>query len=80
MGQRMTWEEMKTVYPDEWLLIIDCEENGAGQLLSGVVARHSMDDQEVFHPPALDKDCTFKYTGECQFPGGWRAHADHNHF
>lgn len=80
MGQKMTWEEMKKIYPDEWLLIVDIERDEAGMLLSGVVARHSTDDQEVFSLPALEQDCSFKYTGECQFPGGWRAHVEHNHF
>jgi hypothetical protein len=78
--KRMTWEEMKKAFPNEWLMIIDCEDNETGQLMSGVIERHSKDDQEVFCLPALGKDCTFKYTGECQFPGGWRAHADHDHF
>ena len=80
MEERMTWEEMKKKYPSEWLMIIDCEDDESGHLISGIVARHSKDDQKVFYPPASDKDCTFKYTGESQFPGGWRAHAEHNHF
>lgn len=79
MGQKMTWQEMKKAFPDEWLLIIDVERDRSGRLISGVVARHSKDDQEVFRLPALKKDCAFKFTGECQFPGGWRAHAEHNH-
>ena len=79
MGQKMTWEEMKQTFPDEWLLIIDCEHDDSGHLISGVVARHSKDDQEVFRLPSLKKSCAFKFTGECQFPGGWRAHATHNH-
>ena len=52
MAQKMTWEEMKKAYPDEWLLIT---------------------------LPALGKSCAFKFTGECQFPGGLRAHATHHH-
>ena len=80
MNQRMTWEEMKKAFPEEWLLIVDCEHDELSRLVSGVVARHSRDDQEVFCLPALNQDCTFKYTGESQFPGGWRAHAEHNHF
>jgi len=80
MTQKMTWDEMKKSYPDEWLLIVDCEHDQYGEVKSGVVVRHSQDDQEVFRLPALNQDCTFKYTGECQFPGGLRAHADHNHF
>ena len=80
METRMTWEEMKEAYPDEWLLVVDVERDQWGHMISGIVMRHSQDDQEVFRLPALNKSCSFKYTGECQFPGGLRAHADHNHF
>ncbi|OGQ05698.1 MAG: hypothetical protein A3F82_05030 [Deltaproteobacteria bacterium RIFCSPLOWO2_12_FULL_44_12] len=80
MKQKMTWEEMKKAYPDEWLLITDYKLDQFGRVASGVVERHSKDDQEVFQPPAPNKSCAFEYTGEYQFPGGLRAHADHNHF
>lgn len=80
MEKRMTWEEMGKTFPGEWLLIVDVERNESGQMVSGIVARHSKEKEEVFRLPALNKSCTFKYTGECQFPGGWRAHAEHNHF
>jgi len=80
MEQRMSWEEMKKAFPDEWLMIVDCDEDESGQIISGVVERHSRNDQEVFNPPVPDKDCAFKYTGESKFPGGWRAHAEHHHF
>jgi len=76
MGRKMTWDEMKKAYPDEWLLITDYESDEMGRLISGVVARHSADDQEVFRLPALEQPGAFKYTGECKFPGGWRAHAE----
>ena len=75
MGQRMTWEEMKAAYPDEWLLITDYETDPTGEVVAGAVVRHSKDDEEVFALPAIGKNCAFRYTGECQFPGGWRAHA-----
>jgi len=78
MGQRMTWEEMKKNYPDEWLLITDYETDRYGNVSEGVVERHSKDDHEVFRLPAVRKDCAFRYTGESQFPGGWRAHAQHH--
>ena len=80
MEQRMTWDEMQKTFPDEWLLIIESEHDISGCLISGVVARHSQDDQEVFRLPSLNKDCVFRYTGECQFPGGLRVHGEHNHF
>ena len=80
MGQKMTWEEMKKAFPDEWLLITDYETDKYGNVAFGTVERHSKDDQEVFALPAIDKDCAFEYTGESTFPGGLRAHEKHNHF
>ena len=79
MGQKMTWDEMKKAYPDEWLLITDYESDEYGRVAAGVVERHSKDKAEVYRLPAVDKDCAFEYTGECKFPGGWRAHAKHHH-
>lgn len=78
--ERLTWKEMKKQFPDEWLLIIDCEHDKFGQLISGIIVRHSKDDTKVFQPPALKQAGAFKYTGESQFPGGWRTHAKHNYF
>lgn len=75
MEQRMTWEEMKKAYPDEWLLITDFKTDQYGEVTTGVVERHSTDDSKVFALPRIDKDCAFRYTGESTFPGGWRAHA-----
>lgn len=74
--QRMTWDEMKAKYPDEWLLITDFEADGSGNVISGIVERHSPDDTEVFKLPSVGKNCAFKYTGESQFPGGLRVHAE----
>ncbi|MFH1874077.1 MAG: hypothetical protein ABH859_02700 [Pseudomonadota bacterium] len=79
MGQRLTWEEMKKTYPNEWLLIVDYDKDASGHMISGIVERHSKDKDEVYRLPAVDKDSAFKYTGESTFPGGWRAHANHDH-
>lgn len=78
MGEKMTWEEMKKAYPDEWLLIVDYETDEYGDVSCGKVERHSKDDREVFRLPALKQNCAFRYTGEIQFPGGWRRHV-HDH-
>ncbi len=80
MAQRMTWEEMKRAYPDEWLLIVDYEEDASGRLISGIVERHSTNDLDVFRLPRVKKSAAFKYTGESTFPGGWRAHVACDHF
>ena len=76
MNKKMTWEEMKKAYPDEWLLITDYETNEYGTVITGTVERHSRDDHEVFSLPSIKKSCAFRYTGESTFPGGWRAHAE----
>ncbi len=61
-------ERNEKKYPDEWLLIVDYEEDKRGQVLSGIVSRHSKEDSEVFCLPAVDnKDCAFKYTGKSNF-------------
>ena len=74
---KMIWEQMKIQYPNEWLLIIDYDSDESGHLLSGIVARHSPEKDEVFRLPALDKSSAFKYTGESTFPGRWRYRAKH---
>lgn len=79
MQKTLSWDEMKSIYPNQWLLITDFKLDQSGHLISGVVARHSIDKDDVYHPPALNKPSAFKYTGESTFPGGWRAHAEHNH-
>lgn len=79
MDNILTWEEMKALYPDQWLLITDFTLNQSGHLMSGVVARHSIDKDDVYRLPAVNKSSAFKFTGESTFPGGWRAHAQHHH-
>lgn len=79
MERKMTWDEMKREFPNEWLLIVDYDTDKSGHVLEGVVARHSAEKDEVYRLPALDKPSAFKYTGESTFPGGWRAHAEHHH-
>jgi hypothetical protein len=80
MGEKMTWEEMKKAFPDEWLLIVDYEVDKYGHVSQGHVERHSKDKDEVYRLPAVEKDCAFEYTGKSTFPGGWRVHANHDHF
>lgn len=77
MGQRMTWEEMKSAYPDEWLLITDYELDEYGEVKNGVVERHAQDMDEVAKGPALRKNTAFRYTGESTFRG-FRDHVMRN--
>ena len=79
MAEKMSWEEMKAKFPNEWLLITDFDTDESGHLLHGIVARHSPEKDEVYRLPSLNKSCAFKYTGKSTFPGGWRAHAALHH-
>lgn len=79
MGQRMTWDEMKKAYPDEWLLITEYESDESGHLVSGIVERHSRDMDEVAKLPALHRPTAFRYTGESTFMG-LRSHVQNNDY
>ena len=72
--KRIRWEEMKKAFPDEWLMIVDCEDDKSGYLISGVVERHSKEKDDVYFP-SPNKDCALLYTGESTFPGGLRSYA-----
>lgn len=78
MEKKMTWEEMKKAFPDEWLLITEFETDESGHLLSGIVERHSPEMEEIAMPPALNVPTAFRYTGESTFRG-LRRYAKHDY-
>ncbi len=75
MAHKLTWEEMKIKYPEEWLLIIDFELNESGHIVSGIVDRHSREKDDVYRLPSLSKPSAFRFTGESTF-AGLRSHAE----
>lgn len=79
MSQKMTWEEMRKAYPDEWLMVSDYELDKFGEVAVGVVERHSKKKEDVYRLPRLNKPVAFEYTGESTFRG-FRSHADHHCF
>lgn len=78
MREKLTWDEMKKRYPNEWLLIVDFETDESGHLLSGVVVKHSKLKKDVYKKPALSQPTAFRYTGESTFMG-LRSHAQYHH-
>ena len=76
MAEKITWEEMKNSYPDEWLLIVDFDLDETGHLTKGVVERHSRSKQKIYKTPLRNKSAAFRYTGESAF-SGLRSHAGH---
>lgn len=68
MGSRMKWVEMKSVYPDEWVAVVNYNTDKKGNIEGEVVA-HSV-NKETFYQEAGELLPTFKtvairYTGEC---------------
>jgi len=76
MGEKITWEEMKNSYPDEWLLIVDYDLDETGHLIKGIVERHSKSKLQIYKTPFRKKSAAFRYTGESTF-SGLRSHANH---
>lgn len=74
MATRMTWEEMKRIYTDQWLLIVDYDLDENGHLKIGVVERHSKNKNDIYEPAVSNKSIAFRYTGESNF-SGLRSHA-----
>ena len=77
MKEKLSWQEMKRRYPNEWLVIVDYETDEAGRVIAGVVERHSPNMEEAALPPAVGRDTAFYCTGESTFRG-LRSHA-HRH-
>jgi hypothetical protein len=75
MEQRMTWEEMKKVFPNEWIRVTDYELDDKGHLTSGIVLYHSSSKHEAYSRPLSGKSEAFWYTGESTF-SGLRSHAE----
>ena len=69
MPKKMTWEEMKNKFPDEWLLITDFDIDESGHVTAGIVKRHSKEKDDVYRLPALDESTAFRYTGKSSFRG-----------
>ena len=40
MGERLSWDEIKQRYPDEWVCLVDVERPNMGHVVSGVVHSH----------------------------------------
>jgi len=78
MENRMEWSEMKSRFPDEWLLIGDFETDEDGHLIGGVVEKHSKHKDEVYGIEPQVRPSAFRYTGESTF-SGLRSHAAVHH-
>jgi hypothetical protein len=59
MGQKMTWDEMKKTYPDEWVAVVNYTSDEVGNV-EGEVVFHSNDKSEFYRHA---KDVVSQYGG-----------------
>lgn len=69
MTEKMTWDQMKQAFPNEWLLITDFRVDKSGHLITGKVERHSKNKTDIFLKPKIIKSVAFRFTGESNFSG-----------
>ena len=67
MGRKMTWEEIKKQYPDEWVAVVNYESDEVGNV-DGEVAIH-LSDKDEFYRELSDvlsqhRNVAVKFTGE----------------
>jgi len=66
MPEKLTWDEMKNRYPDEFVAIVDPEHDEQDQFLAGVVVGHGKSKTEMLeHLKALNpKHAACRWTGK----------------
>ncbi len=74
---KQTWDEMKKLYPDQWLQIVEFETDEYGEVTRGVVQGHGKTHASLPAPPTDRGIITLEYTGESTFTGR-RWYADCN--
>lgn len=67
MGQKMRWREMKEVYPDEWVAVVDYTST-EGDGIDGEVVYHANDKDAFCHELknliATYGDVAMEFTGD----------------
>ncbi len=47
MDTRLSWDEIRTRYPDQWVSIIEPESSNTGRIYSGIVIAHGSEKKSV---------------------------------
>jgi hypothetical protein len=66
MGQRMTWEEIRTKYPDQWVSLSEVDLEESGEVKTGIVVAVGPDLKSVVKESKGKNypSHKFEYTGE----------------
>lgn len=64
MADKLTWDEIKRKYPDEWVVLVDFHEEGE-DLIDGVVFDHGRDKDAICERmKKAPSPFAVEYTGE----------------
>ena len=60
---RQTIDEIKTAFPREWVLIVDCEYDEADKVAAGRVAVHSSRRSDIYQEIPQYESGAIRFTG-----------------
>jgi len=64
MGERLSWDEVKERYPNEWVCLVDIERPNMGHVVSGVVHAHDPKHQALLEKQRGLKHAAILWTGK----------------
>ena len=70
MAQKLSWDEIKNQYPNEWVELVDFDKDENGYLINGVVIYHTSNKKEFtketlkIHKEKKHEVYAQRYTGE----------------
>lgn len=64
MPDKLTWNEIKERYPDEWVVLVDYSLDEDEDITAGVVLAHGRTKREIHQAMAEPDDAAVLYTGK----------------
>jgi len=63
MADKQTWDEIKKLYPDEWVILVDYSLDDNEDVTAGTVLAHSPQKADLRPALADPEDAAILYTG-----------------
>lgn len=64
MDERLSWDEVKKLYPNEWVCLVDVERPNMGHVVSGVVYAHDPNHNALLEKQKHLKAAAILWTGK----------------
>jgi hypothetical protein len=66
---KQSWEEIKALYPDEWVILVDVDVNETTDVTAGIVFDHNPDKRYIHErQKGLRGEVAVLYTGTIESP------------